>query len=370
MLHAMFTLAFVLTNTHMHTTLRYSEVWRGQLKPDGHDVAVKVLLATGQVDDDGDPVDAKAFSDFFKECAALARFDSPYLVKFYGYGTFKDGRQFIVTELVTMGSLEEVLHDHTRDLPWSTRLSIGQDVAMGMRHLHKHHTMHRDLKSANVLLDTDFNAKVCDFGLMRVVRPTRQFVVYSPFTGATQVLPRMHGVVDDDSNFFTASSLLPPHSRNNIAVSVEGTRGESKTRAAGTLLWMAPEVFRGDIDYDRSVDVYSFGIVLWELATREMPWGELLNIDVDSGEFGLTFFEALNMALQNGQRPPVPSTLVVKSPLFVTVMKRCWAGDPADRPEFADIVSELETCLEATNGDVASRRRRRRPSDSDTSMYE
>lgn len=79
-----------------------------------------------------------------------------------------------------------------------------------------------------------------------------------------------------------------------------------------------------------AVDVSSFGIVLWERATRKVPWVG----DLPSDE--LELFEGLNNALQTGRRPTVPGTVRAEQAVFVTVMERCWAGDPVDRPTFSD----------------------------------
>ena len=101
-----------------------------------------------------------------------------------------------MTELMSGGSLEDVLHNKDRDLPWRTRVAIALQVALGMNHLHERHMLHRDLKSANVLLDEEhLKAKVCDFGLARVVRPARRHdIVRSPFTGVTRRLPSVDSV--------------------------------------------------------------------------------------------------------------------------------------------------------------------------------
>ena len=112
------------------------------------------------------------------------------------------------------------------------------------------------------------------------------------------------------------------------------------TKAAGTLLWMAPEVFRGDENYGPAVDVYSFGIVMWELVTREEPWKEII-----SGRSPTVLFQALNHALQTGRRPTIPDGTITTAPGYVALMRRCWAGDPVDRPPFQDVASELAACL-------------------------
>jgi hypothetical protein len=302
----------------------FGEVWEGILQPDGQRVAIKVMLAAA-VDDDGDVIDPYADEDFRKECDVLQRIDSPHLLKFFGFGTTVSGRRFIVTELLAGGSLLDVLRDPQRNLPWRTRAKIALQVALGMKHLHERHMLHRDLKSANVLLDEQLRAKVCDFGLSRIVRPARQRVVHSPFTGVTQLLPQVDGVEINDVH-----SVL---SFEDIAVNVLDARG-TMTKAAGTLLWMAPEVFRGDRNYTGAVDVYSYGIMMWELATRKKTW-------VDELSHETFFFEQLNRALQTGRRPAIPDEVVAEHGEFVALMQRCWAGDPADRPSFAEVSTDL-----------------------------
>lgn len=96
--------------------------------------------------------------------------------------------------------------------------------------------------------------------------------------------------------------------------------------------------------YGAGVDVYSFGIVMWELATRQTPWSEL---DEGGGNSSIRFFTELNLALQTGRRPPLTDSITVVCPLFVGVMRRCWAGDPADRPSFSDAATDLAACLRA-----------------------
>jgi serine/threonine protein kinase len=284
------------------------------------------------VDKEGDVVDLGADEHFGKECAALQRINSPHLLKFFGFGTTAEGNGFIVMELMAGGSLEDVLHDPERDLPWRTRVSIALEVALGMDHLHKMHMLHRDLKSANVLLDEELKAKICDFGLSRVVRPAQQQqVVRSSFTGVTRSLPSVSGIEINDGRSSVTSTA-------RMVVSFSDARG-TMTKAAGTLLWMAPEVFRGDQMYTGAVDVYSFGIVLWELATRKAPWTDELPSDPSA------FFETINLALQKGRRPAIPDAVLAEHGAFVAVMRRCWAGDPVDRPLFSEAAQELAMIL-------------------------
>jgi serine/threonine protein kinase len=231
------------------------------------------------------------------------------------------------------GALEEALHDEMKELSWRTRVAIVLQIALGMEHLHMKHMMHRDLKSANVLLDENFKAKVCDFGLSRVVKPARCRVVHSPFTGVTRILPQAVEVEIRD----VPVALSMAH----ISVSILDARG-AMTKAAGSLLWMAPEVFRGDQNYTSRVDVYSFGIVLWELATRKVPWVDELSSEQTA------FFMGINLALQTGRRSAIPASVLAEnehSAAVVAVMQRCWAGDPVDRPTFSEAARDLADWL-------------------------
>jgi len=314
----------------------FGDVWEGMLYdsnyPEGRCVAIKTLFA-GMVDEDGDLVDPTADEEFHKECAALQRINSPHLLKFFGCGFTESGHGFIVTELLAGGSLCEVLRDVKHDLPWRSRVAIGLQVALGMEHLHHKHMLHRDLKSQNVLLDEQLRAKVCDFGLSRVVRPNAgHHFVYSPFTGVTRLLPHVDNVGSD-----TQRALL----LENMALSIINVSG-AMSKAVGTVQWMAPEMFRGDSHYTMAVDVYSFGVLLYELASRKEPWsGEL-----PDNELG--FFCALNHALQTGRRPAIPDEVLENHVDFVAVMEGCWAGDPVDRPEFSEVVKRLAVCLRGT----------------------
>lgn len=191
----------------------------------------------------------------------LQRLKHPHVLQFHGYGTLSSGNGFIVTELMARGSLRSVLADSGRDLSWATRLSIALQLALGMEHLHQVPIVHRDLKSANVLLDEDFVAKVADFGTSRQLRPRIPTVLFSSFTGVARVaLPA------DSVAMATAGDGRAPETRSAaeleaMAAGMLAARG-SMTKAAGTVLWMAPEVFRGDQNYGSAVDVYSFGVIM------------------------------------------------------------------------------------------------------------
>ncbi|KAF7148308.1 hypothetical protein RHSIM_Rhsim03G0106200 [Rhododendron simsii] len=185
--------------------------WRGS------DVAVKILMEQD--------FDTERFEEFQTEVSIMERLRHPNIVLFMGAVT-RPPNLSIVTEYLSRGSLYKLLQMHGAGviLEDRQRLNMAYDVAKGMNYLHqlKPPIVHRDLKSPNLLVDSKYTVKVCDFGLSR--------------------------------------------SKANTFLS-------SKT-AAGTPQWMAPEILRYEPSNEKS-DVYSFGVILWELVTLQQPWRNL-----------------------------------------------------------------------------------------------
>ncbi|KAK7277253.1 hypothetical protein RIF29_18404 [Crotalaria pallida] len=182
--------------------------WRGS------DVAVKILKVQG--------FDGERFEEFRKEVSLMKRLRHPNIVLLMG-AVIQPPKLSIVTEYLSRGSLYELLQMQGvgSSLSEKRRLSMAYDVASGMNYLHqmKPPIVHRDLKSPNLLVNDTYTVKVCDFGLSRT----------------------------------KANTYL------------------SSRTAAGTPEWMAPEVIRGDQSNEKC-DVFSFGVILWELVTLQQPW--------------------------------------------------------------------------------------------------
>lgn len=198
----------------------------------------------------------------------------------------------LVTEIMEQGSLQDLLHNQSLVLEDDLILPILGDVVQGMRFLHatKPLTIHGDLRSHNILVDSKFRAKVTDFGL---------------------------------------SSIKAHRIRSR------------KGAATGTAFWMAPELLTGSQNTTAS-DVYAFGIVLSEVYARNLPYnGE----DMES-----VLEQVCDLRRQDDKRPVVPaSTPAIMSQL----MSDCWHKHETKRPSFKEIDDRLKN-LNADTGHLSS----------------
>jgi len=248
----------------------FGTVFKGKCRE--KDVAVKFLHKQD--------LDAKTLEAFRKEVEIMSKIFHPNIVLFMGACTVP-GSMMIVTELMNR-DLEGLLQDQTVQLSLITRMRMAKDAALGMTWLHYSNPaiIHRDLKTSNLLIDDNFQIKLCDFGLSQIK--------------STEFLK-------------------------------DGADG-----AKGTPLWMAPEVLSGK-PFNEKADVYSFGIVLWEILTRQEPFAEFDN------------FEEFRTAVCLHHRRPLipPDTL----PSIRILIESCWQPDPSRRPKFTDIVNALYTII-------------------------
>ena len=98
--------------------------------------------------------------------------------------------------------------------------------------------------------------------------------------------------------------------------------------------WMAPEVMRNN--YGFPADVYSFGMIMYELVTCRVPWSNS----------GHAFTHQIMKAVLRGERPEVTASDLINAPeTFLTLMRHCWRTDPKDRPTFEAIVVALKEIM-------------------------
>ena len=118
----------------------------------------------------------------------------------------------------------------------------------------------------------------------------------------------------------------------------------TKTLGTGSPLWMAPEIMsgkHGKAHYSYKVDIYSFGMVMYEVFSRELPF-----YDVEDA----SAFDLLNMVAA-GDRPSIPADCDAPSG-YISLMEMCWSADPRDRPDFAKVISVLDQLYSPVSDDI------------------
>jgi DNA-binding response OmpR family regulator len=225
--------------------------------------------------------DKFARDQLFEEARNASSLNHPNICTIYDIGEVDD-EIYMVMELIDGQPLCRLVAE--RSLPTADIISYGIQIADALVHAHAHGILHRDLKSSNVVVRADGLAKVVDFGL------SRRFEHQQP-DALTRSLGRY----------------------NNLGAIV------------GTIQYLAPEVLRGNSADERS-DVWSFGVVLYELAAGTLPFG------------GETAFSAGAAILQQS-----PAPLPARLPLGLrTVIERCLSKSVNERYQgFGEIASEL-----------------------------
>ncbi|KAL6911602.1 hypothetical protein ACP4OV_000407 [Aristida adscensionis] len=261
----------------------YGAVYHGKWR--GCDVAIKRIKASIFA---GRPSEReRLIADFWKEALILSSLHHPNVVSFYGVvRDGPDGSLATVTEFMVNGSLKQFLRKKDRTIDRRKRVILAMDAAFGMEYLHGKNIVHFDLKCENLLVNMrDPQRPICkigDLGLSKV--------------------------------------------KQNTLVS-GGVRG--------TLPWMAPELLSGKSNMvSEKIDVYSFGIVMWELLTGDEPYSDMRAAEIIGG------------IVNDSLRPQIPSWC---DPEWKALMGSCWASDPAERPSFTDISQRLRKMAAAMN---------------------
>ena len=244
--------------------------------------------------DGGIPVAVKYFhqstpADFSKEARLLVELRHTHIVNVLGYTPAQElCPPGLVMEYMAGGTLRQAMQ--RRELSARRRVSLARDAATGMQYLHSRSIVHLDLKPDNLLLGQDLRCKVTDFGLSQRKREGKSYV--------------------------SGDGLI------------------------GTVAYMAPELIDPSAArYGQPADVYSFGIILWELWSGELPYKELL--DRPGGGMALLSQRALEPAT-------VPS-MDLESPApcdgWKELVESCLQSDPAARPGFPEVVQTLKAFL-------------------------
>lgn len=251
----------------------HSQLYHGIYKDEP--VAVKIIRVPD--DDENGVLGAQLEKQFNREVTLLSRLHHSNVIKFVA--ACRQPPVFcIVTEYLSEGSLRAYLHkleDKTlhESLSLQELIKMALDIARGMEYIHSQGVIHRDLKPENILINQDFQLKIADFGI-----------------GCEEVY--CDSLADDP----------------------------------GTYRWMAPEMIKRK-SYGRKVDVYGFGLILWEMVAGTIPYEDMTPIQAA--------FAVVNKNL----RPAIP----VDCPLAMrALIEQCWSLHPDKRPEFWQVVKVLE----------------------------
>jgi serine/threonine protein kinase/tetratricopeptide (TPR) repeat protein len=246
-------------------------------------VALKFLLPGAGRDDPADPTNAdRDRHRILREARAAAQLDHPFICKVYDVGEH-DGRAFLAMEYVEGGTLAERMPG-SQTVDDTIRLCA--EIAEALHLAHARGIVHRDLKPSNVMVGDDGHIKVMDFG---IARRMRQHVAGVAETDTTAVVTNVGG-------------------------------------PTGTLAYMSPEQIR-DQPVDGRSDLFSFGVLLYELLTRTHPFRRA------------TVFDTAHAILYDPP-PPLEHALPAAPPLLAHIVNRCLEKDPRQRYQSLDEVRQ------------------------------
>lgn len=240
----------------------YADVFEGIQQSTQKIVAIKILH--------NNDFSEAVFISFKREIEIQAKMNNFAILPLVG--VCLEPPLYIATEFMPKDCLFKRLHAPTKLDP-TQRTIIALGIALGLAYMHRLKYIHRDIKSLNILLDADDYPKIIDFGMSR----------------------------------------LMPNGK------------ELMTGGVGTAQWEAPEVIN-NMPYSEKADVYSFGILLWEILTCDLPFRNLTQMQVAMG------------VVSNGIRPVIPN---VAPPKIIKMIKLCWDQDPTRRPSMESVVRAI-----------------------------
>jgi hypothetical protein len=254
----------------------FSEVFLGEWQAEGEMKKVVVKKIQGNLN-----------FNYTTEVFILAKLQSIFVPKLYGVTIeIKDHKVIygIILEYMEQGSLDKILRQHANVLLEKILESYAQQIAKALRFIHGQGFLHCDLKSENVLIDRHNQAKITDFGLS------------SP--------------------------------------------KEIKPKPCGTQYWCAPEISLENTSnyHTTETDIYSFGMLLWELAARKKPFIDaMLSADAATADQS-TQRQCFSRLIIQGIRPAIPAMCSIA---YNSLITSCWHQDPKSRPTLNNIIKTL-----------------------------
>lgn len=271
----------------------FGRVWSAKWK--SASVAVKEFVFAQAAVAGKSTMQQQIVEEIIGEAGMMAILRHPNVLQLFGCSLTVQAI-WIVSELCSLGSLRQMLDDNDRVLPLDLRLSLALQVAEGMDYLHNQDPpiIHRDLKSHNIFVHETF----------------------TEFDDASTISKRSGERAESQSTVVAKIGDW-----GSARATLSGSR--TMTHGVGTACWLAPEVIK-HARSSKFSDVYGYGIVLWELATREEVYQ------------GLETTQIIAKVANENLRPPIPQDCPWKD-----IMVKCWAENPQDRLEFSDIVKLL-----------------------------
>jgi serine/threonine protein kinase len=271
----------------------YGEVLKGKWR--GMTVAVKTVMVT-ESKSNSELDKAALLSEQRHEIAVMSHMHHPRVVQFLGACT-RSQPWLLLSEYMKGGSVAALLAERKgRTIPMEFAIRWALDTAQALRYLHEHKpraVIHRDIKPQNLLIDGSWHVKVSDFGLSQMYSQAR---------------------------------------------SLTDTAVSASVATSGSRRYMAPEVFKRAL-FNEKVDIYSFGFLCYDICHGE----PLTREDLDPSQTSRQAIE--------GVRPEMNPNLGIP-PEFESLIKRCWAVNPDERPsakECCTILSKLDTKQETAN---------------------
>ena len=222
---------------------------------------------------------------FINEINIIASMRHPNILLYMGVTIDNNNNYYMITEYLPQGSLHEYLHPpkKTKKIPLTDKqkIKIALQIAIAIQYIHSRKILHCDLKSANILIDKNFNIKLSDFGL----------------------------------SYFMSD---PP------------------TGFLGTARWVAPEILKGG-KYDIKADIFSYGMIVMELLTEKIPYSDIVKSEV--GKDRDIIKEYVNDKIENGEDIlPIPKT---GNKVLRYIVANCLQARPENRMNMGQIIKYL-----------------------------
>lgn len=219
---------------------------------------------------------------FIREINIISNLRHPNIVLYMGV-SFHENNYYMITEYIPNGNLFEFLHNKNKNIiDEKLQVKIAYEIAIAMKYLHSRNITHCDMKSSNILLDENFTVKISDFGLSRMV---------------------------------------------NI-LNISETKGKF-----GTTHWMPPEIMKAK-KYEEASDVFSYGMIVWEMMTGKVPY------------YGLAPNQIVGLVADCRKIVEIPKE---GNSALRKLVKNCLQYVPDKRPSFEEIIVYLDKVMDFMN---------------------